>query len=200
MLSDTHLSSLDCLVSAYLTLALLPELPQPWLADTLRRKFGPLCDYAINQGSVLLSGYCQATQSGFETMNEDNSTPSGTDQMHELPDRLSRQHTMAPSAYVSLLFERTIRSIPFVQTHIASSRLTESFPGIERTINETEKLQARTLGISAVVAGAAAGVYFLTGPLLASRPSQEDVAGRSLDSFGEAGAALAVLPSLPALR
>jgi sorting and assembly machinery component 37 len=41
--SDSQFSSLDCLALAYLSLMLVPDLPQPWLAQTLRKKFPVLC-------------------------------------------------------------------------------------------------------------------------------------------------------------
>jgi sorting and assembly machinery component 37 len=44
-ISKTQFSSLDCLVLAYLSLMLVPELPQPWLAETMRRKFPDMCTW-----------------------------------------------------------------------------------------------------------------------------------------------------------
>ncbi|KAI9888064.1 MAG: hypothetical protein M1823_000186 [Watsoniomyces obsoletus] len=198
LITDAQISTLDCLVSAYLCLALLPGLPQPWLADTLRRKFRPLCDYANLQRSTLLAGYRRGSDT--EIMNDEHLAPSSTGHAQESPDRVSRHDTLAPSAYISLLFERTIRSIPFLETHLAASRLTESFPGIEENAHQTEKSQARILGISAAVAAATAGAYLLTGPLLTARRAGEYTTVRRLDSFGEVGAALAILPSSSGLR
>jgi sorting and assembly machinery component 37 len=43
--SEEQLSSLDCLALGYLSLMLVPELPQPWLAKTMRRKFPDLCTW-----------------------------------------------------------------------------------------------------------------------------------------------------------
>ena len=44
-MSETQFSSLDCLALGYLSLMLVPELPQPWLAKTMRRKFPDLCTW-----------------------------------------------------------------------------------------------------------------------------------------------------------
>ncbi|KAE9366759.1 hypothetical protein N431DRAFT_495164 [Stipitochalara longipes BDJ] len=41
--SESQFSSLDCLVLGYLSLMLVPELPQPWLAQCLKKKFPSLC-------------------------------------------------------------------------------------------------------------------------------------------------------------
>jgi sorting and assembly machinery component 37 len=43
--SNSQFSSLDCLLLGYLSLALLPELPQPWLSKTMRVKFPSLCTW-----------------------------------------------------------------------------------------------------------------------------------------------------------
>jgi sorting and assembly machinery component 37 len=43
--SESQFSSLDCLVLGYLSLMLVPELPQPWLAQCLKKKFPSLCKW-----------------------------------------------------------------------------------------------------------------------------------------------------------
>ena len=44
-LSSTEPNTLDCLAFGYLSLCLLPDLPQPWLARTMRQKFPNLCAF-----------------------------------------------------------------------------------------------------------------------------------------------------------
>ncbi|EDN98128.1 hypothetical protein SS1G_12985 [Sclerotinia sclerotiorum 1980 UF-70] len=39
LVSDSQISSLDCLALGFISLMLYPELPQPWLSRTMRRKF-----------------------------------------------------------------------------------------------------------------------------------------------------------------
>ncbi|KAH8755255.1 Tom37 C-terminal domain-containing protein [Hyaloscypha finlandica] len=41
--SESQFTSLDCLVLGYLSLMLVPDLPQPWLAQCLKKKFPSLC-------------------------------------------------------------------------------------------------------------------------------------------------------------
>ncbi|KAL8804304.1 MAG: hypothetical protein Q9182_002669 [Xanthomendoza sp. 2 TL-2023] len=45
LLSQDRATSLDCLALGYLSLALMPELPQPWLSQLLRSKYPSLCQY-----------------------------------------------------------------------------------------------------------------------------------------------------------
>lgn len=42
---DSGPTSLDCLAFGYLALMLVPDLPRPWLRDTMRRRYGPLCSF-----------------------------------------------------------------------------------------------------------------------------------------------------------
>ncbi|ESZ93154.1 hypothetical protein SBOR_6481 [Sclerotinia borealis F-4128] len=42
LVSNSHMSSLDCLALGFMSLMLYPKLPQPWLAKTMREKFPDL--------------------------------------------------------------------------------------------------------------------------------------------------------------
>ncbi|KAI9645229.1 hypothetical protein NHQ30_005963 [Ciborinia camelliae] len=42
LVSNSHMSSLDCLALGFMSLMLYPRLPQPWLAKTMRKKFPDL--------------------------------------------------------------------------------------------------------------------------------------------------------------
>ncbi|KAI9755522.1 MAG: Protein required for ethanol metabolism [Chaenotheca gracillima] len=48
LLSESSLSSLDCLAFAYLALAVYPDVPQSWLRETLRSRFRRLEQYTQN--------------------------------------------------------------------------------------------------------------------------------------------------------
>lgn len=48
MLSNKEPSNLDYLAFAYLALALIPVVPQPWLTETMRAKHPALCSYVEN--------------------------------------------------------------------------------------------------------------------------------------------------------
>lgn len=45
LLSEERMTSLDCLALGYLSLALMPEVPQPWLSQAMKSKYPPLCRY-----------------------------------------------------------------------------------------------------------------------------------------------------------
>lgn len=57
-LSSSEPSSLDCLAFGYLSLCLLPDLPQPWLARTMRQKFPQLCAFVHELQRSFFGGPC----------------------------------------------------------------------------------------------------------------------------------------------
>ncbi|KAL8742705.1 MAG: hypothetical protein Q9184_008210, partial [Pyrenodesmia sp. 2 TL-2023] len=60
LLSDERMTSLDCLALGYLSLALVPEVPQPWLPKLMKSKYPCLChfveDLALHCWGVELNG------------------------------------------------------------------------------------------------------------------------------------------------
>ncbi|RKF77024.1 Metaxin-like protein [Golovinomyces cichoracearum] len=56
LISDTQITSLDCLALGYLSLMLIPELPQSWLAKTMRRRFPRLSAWTQELRSEIFGG------------------------------------------------------------------------------------------------------------------------------------------------
>ena len=56
MLSDEKASSLDCLALGYLSLALLPDLPQSWLAEGLQMRYPDLCRFVEDGVKTVFGG------------------------------------------------------------------------------------------------------------------------------------------------
>lgn len=56
LVSDTQITSLDCLALGYLSLMLIPELPQPWLAKTMRHKFPRLSAWTQELRTEIFGG------------------------------------------------------------------------------------------------------------------------------------------------
>jgi sorting and assembly machinery component 37 len=65
-------TSLDCLALGYLSLALLPDLPSPWLSSCMRKKFPQLCAFVHDAqrmffgGPVTLTDACLTPESEEE--------------------------------------------------------------------------------------------------------------------------------------
>ncbi len=55
LVSDSQLTSLDCLALGFLSLMLVPELPQQWLANTMEKKFPELCEWTQDLRKTIFS-------------------------------------------------------------------------------------------------------------------------------------------------
>lgn len=53
---NSGLTTLDCLAFGYLALMLVPELPRPWLRDSMRRKHEGLCSFVDDMRSTCFTG------------------------------------------------------------------------------------------------------------------------------------------------
>ncbi|KHJ36007.1 putative mitochondrial import receptor subunit [Erysiphe necator] len=56
LVSDVQITSLDCLALGYLSLMLIPELPQSWLAKTMRQKFPRLSAWTQELRTEIFGG------------------------------------------------------------------------------------------------------------------------------------------------
>lgn len=70
LVSDTHFSSLDCLALGYLSLMLIPELPQPWLSQIMWRKYPDLCAWVENLAGRVFGGAVDADDAFLTTPDE----------------------------------------------------------------------------------------------------------------------------------
>ncbi|EKG15501.1 Mitochondrial outer membrane translocase complex Tom37/Metaxin [Macrophomina phaseolina MS6] len=69
LLSPPHPTTLDCLALGYLSLMLYPELPSPWLADTLRVRFPRLAAYTDRMRALTI-GSVDAKPSDLMALND----------------------------------------------------------------------------------------------------------------------------------
>lgn len=79
LLSNTQMTSLDCLALGYLSLMLIPELPQAWLALNMRRQFPRL--------SAWVQELRTETYNGAISIRDVFDENRPTDQTHHLPWR-----------------------------------------------------------------------------------------------------------------
>ncbi|GAD92478.1 mitochondrial import receptor subunit (Tom37), putative [Paecilomyces variotii No. 5] len=157
LLSDEHPSSLDCLAIGYLSLALVPELPYPWLRESLRTKAPRLAEFTERMrrrcfGIVDVS-------SVFE--------PNGT--VSSLPWKIPERVTMAKIG--STLVNTLADSTPIVKDLRATDRLRDAArapnsgltPEESKAISEVSQAQKRDMFVS--IATVAAGVTAFVGYL-----------------------------------
>lgn len=55
-------STIDCLAAGYLSLCLYPELPNPWLANEMRKGFPRVCGYLNEIRTQLFGGFVNANE------------------------------------------------------------------------------------------------------------------------------------------
>jgi len=204
--SDEQPSSLDCLTLGYLALALFPELPQPWLADIMRAKFGRLCAYVHNRRGTFFGGPVSvedALSVGDDSAGKDEAEVERTKRVKDkgaLPWMTPERGGLITIG--SLLLDNILDSIPLVDQLRASNRLARAAEDSDMTDQEKEQIRAiasarrRELFSQIITVGAGisafVGYLFYTG--IVSLPSDEAEMSekRGLADMGEAGAMLAM--------
>jgi sorting and assembly machinery component 37 len=180
LISDEQFSSLDCLALGYLSLMLIPDLPQPWLSKTIRTDFPQLATWTEElKGDVFGSS---VTVEDAMLRGQDSSEKTS------LPWK-------APQ-------DRTIAAVS--QTYLTT--LTDSIPilGLFRRSNlelhlsekQSKDEQNSSLQIATIAGGVLAGIGLVVGYLYhqgaislgRDEPDTRESVG--LAAFGEAGAAL----------
>ncbi|KAI9768735.1 MAG: hypothetical protein M1840_004730 [Geoglossum simile] len=189
--SDKQISSLDCLVLGYLALFLYPDLPQSWLADTMRSKYAKLCGYADDLRGRFLG--CPITIHDFRIANQKSSLQGREDSraLHYTVLPWVKPEKRGFSQVGSLLLENIADSLPLSQhlpkanrTNITTSDVQAKGPEPSNNgsgLGRTPKPQV--LAIAAGVS-AALGYLFYVGLSIGEKQKT------SLHDLGEAGAIL----------
>ena len=196
----THgrMTSFDCLALGYLSCALLPEMPQPWLAEALKKKYPTLCTFVHNGvndcfgGPVRIEDALRLPNAGdiskyYEKTNINLETIS-------LPWKQPSPPTFSSSS--ALIFDNTIASLPFLDPFQQNKVLASE---VDETQNLNAESSASIISPALVAVGAAVAAmasYVLYSSLSVSslsNTSSHPSAKLRLDDMGEAGAMLATL-------
>ncbi|KAF8855798.1 hypothetical protein BDZ45DRAFT_654884 [Acephala macrosclerotiorum] len=192
--SNTQFSSLDCLALGYLSLMLIPELPQAWLSKMMRTKFPGLCTWTEGMRDTVFSKNVSLNDAFLTKLGES-----------ELDVRLrklrgrghlpwkapeNRNTAAVGSAFVSSMAD----SIPVLGQLRRNTRMRQ-----HGGKTPDEGTQDSHWGYLYAIGGLIAGLGVLGGYLfqqgLISFPGHEEPEEKSqgLESFGEAGEALSFL-------
>lgn len=194
------LTSVDCLALGYLSLALLPDLPSPWLATCMRKKFPQLCAFVHDLQRSFFGGTVTLEDAGLCLQTENEKRAVGK---RALPWKIPEKGGLLGIA--SALGSTLVDSIPVVSQLRQTSKLKEELEmdaeddRDREAIAELAAMDRRELytTIGTVIAGVGLFVGFLFQQnLIAWGSAEEDTsveARRGLDQYGEAGAALAAL-------
>lgn len=178
LLGGTRPSSLDCLALGYLSLALVPALPQSWLADGLEAKYAPLCRYA-RDALRGIGGMDIRLEHALDPAPLEQETETPGDSAGESPGALPWQ-TPPPRAFTAVaavMLQHAFASMPFF-----------SSPPIIRPDSSFNSPPSQAIPFAAAALGLVAGLACagLFGP------SDDGAQKRNLADMGEAGAMLAM--------
>lgn len=186
--SDSQFSSLDCLALGYMSLMLIPELPQPWLEKTMRKKFPDLCAWTEETIENVFGGPVEAE----EALLRNGGDSTSAERKGCLPWAVPKN---SGAIGVGSVFLSSIAdSIPVVGQLRRNTRMRQH--GGKTLDDELQSSSWQSIAaIGSIVAGLGLAVgYMFQQGLISLPPAEGPVKGRnaSLDAFGDAGAALSV--------
>ncbi len=205
--SDGRPLSLDCLALGYLSLALYPVLPQPWLARTMREKFGRLCTFVDELRQPCFGGDVGVEEAlrSYPSEALDPETQQGKPKTH-LP-----WIAPPPASIVSIssfLLENMADSLPVSKDLRTYSRLRQYTSSNPHSSNLSQPLDAladsrrpnlatQVLTVAAGASMALAGLVYTGLITLPSFASKEEESRRTgLGDMGEAGESLKALATV----
>jgi len=189
--SDEQFSSLDCLVLGYLSLMLVPDLPQPWLSKILRTNFSRLCVWT-EELKAKIFGPAVTVEDALLRSHGSNAGVDGekAEQSSFLPWAAPQDRDVVGigHAYLASL----ANSIPVVGEYRRNIR--EEQLSQKKTNEEpSPTLNIATISGSVLASvGLLIGYMFHQGIISLGRGEPERQGNNSLDAFGEAGAALSI--------
>ena len=197
MIAKDGVSSLDCLTFAYLALALLPDVPQPWLANLMEARYPTLCVFVRDLNQTFFGGPIDP-KDVFPSLQLDEAKDLDGDHLKNKKGGKSLQW-MAPqkgrlTSAASAVVESIIHPIPILG-HLYSPRVlrqeslqtgaTEANPSeVASPPGESSNIPA-ILAISASLVGL--GGYLLRAGIIGF--SREDET-QTLSNMGEIGSML----------
>lgn len=178
--SDAQFSTLDCLVLGFLSLMLMPELPQPWLARAMKAKYSKLCRWTEEMGTKVFGGDVRV-EDAFPTESLEREKKKG------LPWRAPSNRDVLTVGGVFL--SGIADSVPVVGQLRRNTRMRQH--GGKTPEDDTQSLAWQrlvTVGSAIAGAGILVGYLFQQGILsLPSYEADEKRDNRTFGDFGEAG-------------
>lgn len=169
MLSDERPSSLDCLTLGFLSLAMLPNLPQRWLADGMEARYPELCAYVKRGVEGCFGGPVKVEDAELNSVAQTPSVETS------LPWRILEQHGTIGT--VNSMLHATLDTIPFYKSNIldAPPHPTDS------ATPSFSSLLFPSIKTAATIIAAVASYFVYAG--LSTEPEKQ-----RLSDMGEAGA------------
>ena len=186
MLSNEAASSLDCLALGYLSLALIPEMPQPWLAEGLRGRYPHLCRYVEEGIKEIFGGKVTVEDAFTNTTNDQSASPQTRHSETRLPWTSPERNISSAGASI---LNSALDGLPFYKRNTIATA-TSSVQPRHSTDAPPHALTSTLLPPLLASAGAVAAI---AGYLFYSSLSTPEPEKRRLSDMGEAGAVFAAL-------
>ena len=193
MFSEEKPSSLDCVAVAYLALALVPQVPQKWLAETMTAHYPELCSYVRRVTKESFGGPIELGEA-VTWLEPDNrvvrdSHAEGWQSSKKLPWRKSTQKGVYDAA--SALLFGTFSSLPLIERFSRDKIVLDHGRASKTTDGPRQLSSPQTLLLSSLLtlgsAVVAIGGYVLFSDAL-KQPTPEKK--KNLSQMGDVGAML----------
>ncbi|KAL8931974.1 MAG: hypothetical protein Q9216_007007 [Gyalolechia sp. 2 TL-2023] len=148
--SEGRMTSLDCLALGYLSLALLPEVPQPWLSQSMKSRYPSLCHYVEDLAEKCFGS--RRSQKAGRGLGE-NSIP-------RLPWRDSSAETMS----MMIRIRSSLESLPYVGALYQPTPIQESTAKTHEELSRVPVVPTAFVGFAASVT-ALVSFYLFTGEI-----------------------------------
>jgi len=185
MVSEEKVSSLDCIAVAYLALALIPRLPQRWLAETMTARYPDLCSYVRRLTMESFGGPVQLEAALIGLRGDDkgvrDSRVEGWQQNRKLPWVMPAQKDLLDAG--SALLSGTVSSLPLAENFGSDRILLENGTAGQRKDTSQSLILPTLLAFGSF----AAGCCFLLYSDIFNQPAPSN---KSLSEMGDAGAML----------
>lgn len=182
LLSEERMTSLDCLALGYLSLALVPELPQSWLSQSLKSKYPPLRHYVED-----LAQDCF----GILLNARDRVSPS-----KETDKTLPRKDRYTANLQLSVPVRSSLESLPYIGALYHPHILQQSTTKTNEDVARFPVLPTVFVGLAASLTALASYVLFtgeMPSPPSFAWPSIGRHPSRRLADMGDAGAMLGTI-------
>ena len=177
-MSEEKPSSLDCVATAYLSLALIPKVPQRWLAETMIARYPELCTYTRRLGKESFGGPIEVGDALLGTEDQ---------RSKELPWKKPVQKGLQDVGFA--LVSGTLSSLPLMEHFsrdkilLDNGRLSKSGDAAEPSVESQSLIVPSLLAVGSAVA--AVGGYLV----YSDRFSQPMPSKRNPFRLGDGGAA-----------
>ncbi|KAL8708599.1 MAG: hypothetical protein Q9220_006535 [cf. Caloplaca sp. 1 TL-2023] len=183
LLSEDQMTSLDCLALGYLSLALVPEAPQSWLAQIMKSRYPRLCHYVEDLSRDCFGVNLQTDRGKDDSPSSRTKLPWRTPSDNDSPQILTRiRSSLENLPYIGSLYEPESLQQSTQKTHEELSR----FPVVPTTF--------LAFATSLITLG---GWVLFTGDVPSFPSLARFFAGRQrrqrLNDMGEAGAMLGAI-------